>query len=67
MMKQLVSSMRGYEPSLRVHHNGQVADDGVERRMALEDRIDNVGKKQKAVRRKKKGDDDVDVSGQHCA
>lgn len=35
--------------------------------MALEDRIDNVGKKQKAVRRKKKGDDDVDVSGQHCA
>ena len=30
--------------------------------MALEERIDNVGKKQKVVRRKKKGDDDVDVS-----
>ena len=30
--------------------------------MALEERIDNIGKKAKAVRRKRKGDDDVDVS-----
>ena len=29
--------------------------------MALEERIDNVGKKPRVVHRKKKGDDDVDV------
>lgn len=32
-----------------------------ERRLALEERIDAIGKKPKAIRRKKKGDDDVDV------
>jgi hypothetical protein len=36
--------------------------DSPERRMNLEARIDNIGKKQKQIRRKKKGDDDVDVS-----
>ena len=30
--------------------------------MVLEERIDNIGKKPKVQRRKKKGDDDVDVS-----
>jgi hypothetical protein len=29
--------------------------------MLLEERIDNIGKKAKQPRRKKKGDDDVDV------
>jgi len=47
-----------------VYHAGTPSlTDEIERRMALEERIDNVGKKPKAVRRKKKGDDDVDVSG----
>jgi len=35
---------------------------GTAKRMALEERIDNIGKKPKQTRRKKKGDDDVDVS-----
>lgn len=39
-----------------------VANSRAERRLALEERIDAIGKKPKAVRRKKKGDDDVDVS-----
>jgi hypothetical protein len=37
------------------------ADPLSERQLALEERIDNIGKKAKVVRRKKKGDD-VDVS-----
>jgi len=45
---------------------GMVSDRGLtttaERRMALEERSDNVGKKPAMNRRKKKGDDDVDVS-----
>lgn len=35
--------------------------------MNLEARIDNIGKKPKVARRKKKGDDDVDVSVSLCA
>lgn len=38
-----------------------------ERRLALEERIDAIGKKPKAVRRKKKGDDDVDVGAPPCS
>ncbi|WVF70699.1 transcription factor IWS1 [Kwoniella sp. CBS 6097] len=38
-----------------------VYDEATQRRMALEERIDNIGKKAKVTRRKKKGDDDVDI------
>ncbi|OWZ79553.1 transcription factor IWS1 [Cryptococcus neoformans Bt85] len=38
-----------------------VLDEATQRRLALEERIDAIGKKPKAVRRKKKGDDDVDI------
>ena len=38
-----------------------VYDEATQRRMALEERIDNIGKKAKVVRRKKRGED-VDVS-----
>ena len=36
------------------------------RKMRLNERIDAIGKKPKAQRRKKKGDDDVDVSYTIC-
>ncbi|WVQ85583.1 hypothetical protein IAT38_007749 [Cryptococcus sp. DSM 104549] len=38
-----------------------VYDAETQRRLALEERIDSIGKKPKAVRRKKKGDDQVDI------
>jgi transcription factor SPN1 len=39
-----------------------VLDEATQRRHALEERIDNIGKKQRVMRRKKKGGEDVDVS-----
>ncbi|WVR05692.1 hypothetical protein IAU60_002716 [Kwoniella sp. DSM 27419] len=38
-----------------------VVDEATQRRQALEERIDQIGKKAKVTRRKKKGDDDVDI------
>lgn len=43
-----------------------VLDEATRRRLALEERIENIGKKNRVVRRKKKGDD-VDVSGGRVA
>lgn len=37
-------------------------DEATRRRLALEERIDAIGKKQRVVRRKKRGGEDVDVS-----
>lgn len=37
-------------------------DEATRRRLALEERIDAIGKKQRAPRRKKRGGEDVDVS-----
>ncbi|WVQ65078.1 uncharacterized protein L199_003249 [Kwoniella botswanensis] len=42
-----------------------VYDEATQRRMALEERIDNIGKKQKVTRRKKKGDDEDIVDNYH--
>lgn len=39
-------------------------DEATRRRLALEERIDAIGKKQRVVRRKKRGGEDVDVSYQ---
>ncbi|WWC60476.1 uncharacterized protein I303_103049 [Kwoniella dejecticola CBS 10117] len=42
-----------------------VYDEATQRRMALEERIDNIGKKAKVTRRKKKGDDEDIVDNYH--
>ncbi|WVW80314.1 transcription factor IWS1 [Kwoniella bestiolae CBS 10118] len=42
-----------------------VYDEATQRRMALEERIDNIGKKAKVTRRKKKGDDEDIVDSYH--
>nr|XP_019011908.1 transcription factor IWS1 [Kwoniella pini CBS 10737]OCF50689.1 transcription factor IWS1 [Kwoniella pini CBS 10737] len=42
-----------------------VYDEATQRRMALEERIDNIGKKAKITRRKKKGDDEDIVDNYH--
>ncbi|ORX34156.1 hypothetical protein BD324DRAFT_636877 [Kockovaella imperatae] len=49
-----------------VEESGPVYDEATQRRMALEERIDNIGKKgTKVVRRKRKGDDEDIVDTYH--